>query len=181
MTTLGLDADAFIFLRKLGLLDDLVALASPPEPRISLHTTGYVAHHELSDLSTVLALMVAGSTLTISQVKTKTRAFALLRELQEAGYDKGESELGAWIATESELTVLVSCDLAVPKMAKGLKIKALDLGRLVVVLVKDGLMAEATAAERLKPWENPHTGIGRPRWWTTLADALAAGHPLAPT
>ena len=178
MRRFALDSDAFIFLKKLGLLKDLIDLARPPTPRLALHMTSFVARHELSSVLAELETMVKDLTLKIWDVKTKTAAFALFRELKDGGYDKGESELGAWIATESKETILVSCDKAVPRMAKSLKIRSLDIGQLVVVLVKDGLITHEIAEERLSPWSNPHTGIGRPPGWTNLTDAIAKLHPL---
>lgn len=115
--------------------------------------------------------------LKVWPITTGTAAFKLFRELQRR-YDKGESELGAWLASCAPATVLVSCDKAAPKLAKELKITNLDLGQLVVVLVKDGLLPLAVAATRLRAWDNPHTGIGRPAWWTSLEAALAGPHPL---
>lgn len=90
MRHLGLDADAFNFLRSLRLLDDLAALAQPPEPKVALHTTAYVARHELSSLSREIDAMEKSSTLAIWQVRSKTPAFARFRELAK-DFDKGET------------------------------------------------------------------------------------------
>lgn len=171
---LALDADAFHFLRKLGLLADLLALARAQPAKIVLHTTAYVARHELNSLSAEIDALEREGVLQIHRVATGTPTFRLFRALQQ-DYDKGESELGAWIATERPDVILVSCDAEVPRMAKKLKFRALDLGQLAVVLVEDGLMSQPDMEDRLRPWENPHVGLGRPAWWTTLAAALAKG------
>lgn len=174
---LALDADAFHFLRKLGLLADLLALARAQPAKVVLHTTAYVARHELNSLSAEIDALEREGVLQIHRVATGTPTFRLFRELQQ-DYDKGESELGAWIATERPDVILVSCDAEVPRMAKKLKFRALDLGQLAVVLVMDGLLSQPHMEDRLSPWANPHVGLGRPAWWTTLAAALALGHPF---
>jgi DNA-binding PadR family transcriptional regulator len=174
---LALDADAFNFLRTLGLLNDLTILAGAKPPKLALYTTWYVAKHELSSLSSEIDQLEKQGLLGIRRVETGTAAFKLFRKLQQ-DFDKGESELGAWIATSCPNAVLASCDLQVPRMAKQLGFKSLDLGDLAIVLVKDSLVPEATVAQRLRPWANPHVGQGRPNWWTNLDDALKRPHPL---
>ncbi len=175
---LVLDADAFNFLRKLGLLDDLIALARLKPPKLTLHTTRYVARFELQSLQSLVEELEKDGTLKVAQLAASSPAFKLFRELLER-YDKGESELAAWAAKNAPTAIIVSCDKAVPKLGKELHLQTLDIGELVVVLVKDGLLSEATAVERLRPWENPHTGIGRPTWWKSLKEALAGPHPLS--
>src|SRR5687768_5180341 len=120
---LGFDSDAFNFSRSLGLLDDLVALARP-EAKLGLHLTGFVARHELTSLGLLIQDLQTAHLLTVWPISTKTNTFELWRKLQDR-YDKGESELGAWIATTAPAgTILVSCDKEVPKLSKELKIRS---------------------------------------------------------
>jgi hypothetical protein len=174
---LALDADAFNFLRALGLLEELLQLARLASPKLTLHSTRYVAKHELSSLAVEIAQLETEGVLTIWAVKTGTPEFDLFKKLQRE-YDKGESELSAWVAVVNPAAIVVSCDLQVPKIAKKHKFKALDLGEVAIVLVKDGLVPESVMEQRLLPWANPHVGMGRPSWWTTLRDALKRPHPL---
>lgn len=173
MPEFALDADAFNFLRALGLLDKLVELAR--ETRICLHLTGFVARHELTALGPTIEAMENEKVLTVHSVKTKSPAYKLYRELQE-DWDKGESETVAWLATDApEGVIFVSCDVEVPTLCKKHKIRSVDIGELAVLLVTEGLLAQAIVNDLLIPWENQHAQMGRPKEWKSLAVALKKG------
>ena len=165
-----LDADAFICMRTLSLLDTV----SRCDPAMDLRMTGFIARHELSNLSALIAELLARHRLKIEDVESKTEAGRRYRELNKAGVHKGEAEAIAWALgrTTAERPIFVSLDVAARQKASSLKLTAFDVMDFVVYLIDAAIISREDARVKLAVWLDPQQERGRPRDFTNFDETF---------
>jgi len=150
-----IDADAYLCLRKWGLLK--VLLRMPGE--VSIVLAGYVAHHELNDLQSELGEFQESGAVLVQDVKARTPAYRLFRELQNKGADKGEAESIAWAngLPKGSRPLFVSQDVHARQLARGNGLEAVDMFDLAIHLHEFGLVEKSEVQSLLASWDdNPH-------------------------
>jgi predicted nucleic acid-binding protein len=140
-----IDADAFRFLRALGLLDEVFS-ALRPDRRVLL--TEYIARHELSVLSRDLDRLVSEGFVQVERVGIKTPAGRRYREFQREA-DKGEAEAIAWAldAPSPSRPVFVSRDAGARRFAAAQGVASTDVMGVVVEAVLTGRLLRTRAEE----------------------------------
>jgi predicted nucleic acid-binding protein len=157
-----IDADAFLAIRTLSLLD---VIAASPAMRGVLVMTEVVARHDLSPLGSLIRQAEAAGWLVVRAVRRRTPEDAVYRRLKRAGVHKGEAEAIAWSASRASESrpVLVSNDRDARKTATDERVRSGDVMDLVVLLVEAGVVPRAVAREKLGPWVDPEQQLGRPK------------------
>lgn len=161
-----LDADAFICLRALKILDWL-RLAAASQGTVVI--TEYVALHELSTLSADIDELKACGALRIEQVLRRQEHF---RRLIQSGADKGEAEAVAWAITQNPGPVFISIDRAARRLARENKVRSGDIMDLLVDMIDLGIVAMNDVRERMYPWNDRRQQMGRPVDFTTFDDTF---------
>src|SRR5580700_8334932 len=103
-----LDADAFLAVRKLSVLEAMITSGSR---NVRMRMTQYAARHELSTIDRELRALEAQGRLSVHGVERRSDADHLYRQLVRDGVDKGEAEAVGWaVHFGSEEIVFVSVD-----------------------------------------------------------------------
>jgi hypothetical protein len=155
-----LDADAVLALRSLSVLDLLLELAR--QKKLSLSLMEWVRDHELSDLRPFLD---GKPELSIERIVKGTPSWDTQRKMRKEGKaDKGEIEAIAWATTQKDTKDIrfVSVDSRARHFASANHLTPLDVRDLCCDLVIGGMVEEATMAQRLVPWDERTTGMGKP-------------------
>ncbi len=155
-----LDADAFIHLRGLDLLE-LIADAVSGKAELAL--TEYVARHELSTLERILTPLEIAGKIVVYQLLKGTPEQLLYREYQQRvkrgefdrRVDKGECEAVAWAASRpvGDAPVFVSCDGGARWLARKASIRSTDIFGLAAALVRSGAIASNDLEDRVSLWD----------------------------
>lgn len=172
MIDLLLDADAWIFARKLSLLD---AMLAAEQGAVRLQMTEYVARRELSQLEAEVRELCEKRLLSIHALVREgdgDRAFRALRRT----VDKGEAEAIAWLLGQPEDSrpVFVSCDVRAREAATARGLASEDLMGLVVRLVSDQVISREIARAKLEVWSDRRQQLGRPRDYHDFDSCFAA-------
>lgn len=166
-----IDADAFLIVRHLSLLDRIRSIRPPPP----LVATGHVARHELRAVASLVRELQEEGTLVIEDVKLKTPAGALFKELKRAA-DEGEAEAVAWAVTSgADGLIFISNDKGARKLAASRRVAAGDVLDLIVEMVEGGHMSreDAETLVNAKNWNDPEHQFGRPPDYTNFAETFA--------
>lgn len=150
-----IDADAYLCLRKWGLLQLLLRMAG----KVTIVLAGYVAHHELNDIQSELEEHQKSGTISVQDVKARTQAYRHFRELQNKGADKGEAESIAWAngLPKASRPLFVSQDVHARRLARENGLEAVDMFDLAIHLHAFGLVEKSEVQSLLASWDdNPH-------------------------
>lgn len=178
-----LDADAFLALRSLGLLDPVVR-------GLAAHTrvvvTGYVGRRELSTVAAVVTAFSNDGVLAVEALEKGSPAQQTFLKFKRAiaqhdkamkRVDLGEAECVAWALHIEPTPVFVSCDVGARSFADRHRVQATDVLGLGVVAVHLGVLSEAELRERLAPWDSPDQFVCRPKGYTTFDELFSARWP----
>jgi hypothetical protein len=155
-----LDADAFLALRKLSLLEAMTAAGAG---RMRMRMAEYTARHELSTIDQLLRALEAQGRLSVHGIVRRTDADRLYRALVRDGADKGEAEAVAWaVQFGSEELVFVAVDHGARKVAGRHNILAADVMDLCVLLVEGAHVSADLVRSKLSPWLDREQQVGRP-------------------
>lgn len=180
MRPILLDSDAFIFVRKLGLLVMLEEVAK----RTSVVLTEYIARQELAPLQSEIELLCRRAVLTIAAVSKGTPEFVKYRELTDpakkrqlrAPYpiDKGECEAVAWACTrvDAERPVFVTCDRGAHWLAQHERVSVTDVLGLGIGAVVVGAITRKVLQDALSVWDSPAQQIGKPPGYSDFQAAF---------
>ncbi|MHB8380895.1 MAG: hypothetical protein ACYDC3_00940 [Candidatus Binataceae bacterium] len=162
MRPLLLDADAFVFLRKLSigsssLLEAILRRARKTGRQFYL--TEFVAWHDLVDLQREIIAMEAAGLLEIKTLASTDRTYKKLRQQ----IDKGEAEAIAWSLTQNEPPLFVARDFKALACAIENGIPATDLMGLFVEMVESGTITKDEAKRAADPWNDPVQQLGKPK------------------
>lgn len=162
MRPLLLDADAFLCLRKLGLLSLVCSAASRTE---FLLVSGYVARTELSSVATQVSAMEASGCLEVQDVLVRTPAASRWKDFRRKGIHKGEAEAIAFALDADRHTrpVFISADNRAREAAAECRVPATDVMGFVVIAVGRGWLSRSDAENALSIWDDPAQEICRPR------------------
>ncbi len=155
------DADAFRFLRGLGLLDAVFDALSR-ESKIWIGE--YVARHELNLLFEVLEVHRAAGRIDFVAVAARTSAFQKFRAWQKEGFDKGEAEAIAWASEvpHERRPLFVTRDSKARQLAQREGVLHTDVMGIVVEAVCRGHLELDRAREALSAWDDPRQQQGKP-------------------
>lgn len=176
-----LDADAFLCLRKLSVLDLLRG-----SEEVDLIATEFIARHELSPLQADVKALEKEGRLRVEAVTVRTPAHQTFRQLRKEGVDKGEAEAIAWAMclAPDRRPLFVSNDAAARRCAERNGVPVVDVMGLAVEIVEGGVLSLAEVRERLAPWEDSRQSFGRPGDFSTFdetyrrrAEARQRGQP----
>jgi len=175
-----LDADAFLALRKLSVLQDLLRLVGGGHFEVGL--TAIIRNHDLHTVRTETDRLHADGVIAVHVVDVDGpagRFYARLRRNPRTStgkaVHKGEQEAIAW-AVHSERRVLwISCDAGARDLARDHHIETGDVLALVCALVRSGHLTQEAAKNRLRPWDEVFSGMCRPKDYAGLDEALR--HP----
>jgi len=126
---------------------------------VSIVLAGYVAYHELNDLQGELRELQTSGAVIVHDVKARTPAYRLFRELQNEGADKGEAESIAWAngLTKGTRPLFVSQDIHARRLARKNGLETVDMFDMAVHLCDSGLVAKSEVKSLLASWDdNPH-------------------------
>lgn len=166
-----LDADAFRFLRGLGLLDEvLVALRADR----AVVMTEYVARHELSALAGDVARLEAAGQVTVERVLARSAAGRRYREFQRVA-DKGEAESIAWALERPPRSrpLFISRDAGARRFAAEQRVPHTDVFGVMVEAVLAGRLTRDRAASAVEVWEDKTQQLGRPADYETFDRTFA--------
>lgn len=160
MRDLLIDADAFRFLRGLGLLDEVFAALRPDR---CLVITEYVARHELSTLAGEVERLERAGYLVVERVGVRSPAGRRYKEFQREA-DKGEAEAVAWAleAPAASRAVFVSRDEGARRFAAAQRVPNTDVMGVVVEAVLAGRLSRERAQAALTVWDDKNQQLGRP-------------------
>ncbi len=164
-----LDADATINLRSLGVLEVLL------KSDITLTWTSYVFENELSSLQAELGPLRMSRRLHVAEVRTRTTAHALYKQLKQDGVDKGEAEAIAWSRNNVETRgprFFVSDD-GHARASAGDDPPAIRSAECVALLVATGRLKLHRARELLSVWDDRSQHQGRPKRWQSFDSDFA--------
>lgn len=155
-----LDADAFRFLRGLGLLDEVLTAL---RRECDVVMTGYVARHELSALAADLARLEAAGLLRVESVLARSAAGRRYRDFQREA-DKGEAEAIAWALERAaeERPLFVSRDAGARRFAGEQRVPHTDVFGVIVEAVLLGGLSRERAASAVEVWDDKTQQLGRP-------------------
>jgi hypothetical protein len=85
---------------------------------------------------------------------------------------KGEQEAIAWAVHSNRHVFWISCDAGARDLARDHRIETGDVLALACALVHAGYLTSAAARERLRPWDEVFSGMGRPKDYRGLDEAL---------
>lgn len=162
MSSVILDSDAFLCVRKLSILETICRTGGRRYVLME-----YAARHELNSVSSQIDDLVARSGFTLARVVVRTEAYTAFRDLQRGGVDKGEAEAIAWAMHHDPTAIFVSNDVAARRLAHARKLRAEDVLGLAVLLVQDGA-AEDEVLNKLRVWEDPGQQLCKPRGFVSL-------------
>jgi predicted nucleic acid-binding protein len=166
MTPVVIDADAVNCLRSFGLLHDLeqfiVANSIATKPLLSV---GYVARHELNQISNEIERLEKVGVLGVVDVLARSPASVARRALlqRHPGVDKGEAEAIAWLLTNARELPFVSCDVEARRIALVERLTAWDTLDLVHEWIVGGVLSLETARTKLAAWSDNPGARWRPR------------------
>lgn len=167
-----LDADAFLALRSLSLLNLL--RHSPQIQENPFQMTFFIARHELHQVSSTLQQMEEEGTLQVQEsLSLRTEAGQKWRELRrQRGTHKGEAEAIAWALKTSseERPLFVSCDRRARQTAGLHGVLATDVLGLVVETVEERIFSKEEAQAYLKAWDDRQQQLCRPPDFTTFEE-----------
>ncbi len=162
-----LDADAFLCIKKLGLLQLLQEHANPS---LRLVITGYIALHELSTVRSHVEQLQQQELLQIEQVparsvihlKRRCRGNRRLPRL-----DKGELEAIAWVQRlpEDERPCFITNDRGAQAGAAHHKVPWGDVMDFVIAMLEAEVATKSEMQAALHVWNNPVQQICRPKDW----------------
>ncbi|WP_130471860.1 hypothetical protein [Candidatus Magnetaquicoccus inordinatus] len=147
-----LDADSFLCLRKIGLLDILCDTHA-----IHLYILGYVARHELCNVCSDVTRLLGKRCMSKHEISVKSSLYRKYKKFAES-YDKGESESVAWATEHADLHLyFVSQDRLARKLAKQENIDCGTVEMLGAQLVASGIMVKAQIDAVFAPcYANPN-------------------------
>jgi predicted nucleic acid-binding protein len=156
-----LDADAFLAVRKLSLLEAMIAAGTW---NVRMRMAQYAARHELGSIDGELRALEAQGRLSVHGVERRSDADHLYRQLVRDGVDKGEAEAVGWaVHFGSDELVFVSVDHRARDVAGRHRILAADVMDLCVLLVDRAEVPADLLREKLSPWLDREQQLGRPR------------------
>ena len=172
------DADAFIALRALGVLDAITQSAAAAT--IDLVLTGYIATHDLSSLSTTINALCQSGHCRVEKVTPSSVAGQMFRGLRKKPcvtksgkpVHKGEQEAVCWLVSVRPDATFESADAGAIDLARDHGIRAGDVLAFVCDLVVLGILNSQSASQLLTPWEDRVTGLGRPKEYPGIPTAL---------
>jgi hypothetical protein len=174
-----LDADAFLALRRLGLLEPVLqGLAS----HTKIVLTGFVAGHELSAVQSVVADLQSGGVLTVAQVLKGTQAYRTYRDFRAKMarrdhdmrcVDIGEAESVAWGLQQSPTPVFVSCDTGAREFARRQRLRTTDVLGIGMAAVRLEVLSRDELSDLLSMWDSPAQFVCRPAGYTTFNEFFA--------
>lgn len=177
---LAIDADAFLALRSLALLNPLVrGLAA----HLRLIVTEWVNGHELSAVRGDVGALVSAGALHIEPVTKGTGAADAYREFKKliARRDKsmrrvdlGEAETVAWALHVDPKPVFVSCDAGARAFAERHAIRTTDVLGVGVAAVRLAVISKGELADRLSLWNSPAQFVCKPAGYTTFEEFFSA-------
>ena len=155
-----LDADALLAVRKLSLLEAMIAAGSS---NVCMRMTEYAARHELNSIGREVQDLVSKGCLFVDGVKRRSDADRLYRKLVHDGVDKGEAEAVAWAVhfKHAEL-VFVSVDRRARDAAEAHRILAADIMDLCVLLIDRAEVSADLLRQKLSLWLDREQQVGRP-------------------
>lgn len=161
-----IDADAFLHLRKLGLLD--LYFAGPGVLPVIL--AGRVAEYELSSIAQFVTGLRAAGRVEVEHVRAASEAMQRFKALRQQGADRGEAEAIAWAMglPVAERPLFISVDRKARQFADQNGVPAADLMDLMVDWVERGLVRREDVEQALLPWEDKTRQLGRPADYTTF-------------
>ena len=167
-----IDADAFRFLRGLGLLDE-VALALRKDRGGFM--TEYVARHELSALAPDVARLEAAGALTVAAVAVRTPAGQRYRDFKRVA-DKGEAEAIAWALERPPPSrpLFVSRDAGARRFAGEQRVPHTDVLGVLVEVVLGGHVTRERVERAVAVWDDKSQQLGRPADYVGFDATFAA-------
>ncbi len=164
MTDCLLDADAFLCIRKLGLLA-LHTRRAVADFRFVM--TGFIARNELNDVSAEIDDLLDREWLRIESIPARktTPTGKLYWDLQrgKSRIHKGEAEAIVWAYLVAQTSpIFISNDSAARRMAKTLGVRCGDVFDFVVLAVEHKVITVAEAKQCLEPWDDKHQVLCRP-------------------
>jgi len=163
-----LDADAFICIRSLSLLNRLRATGA------SIRMTGRIARNELVALQAEIAQLEGEGFLKVEDLLPSTEAGKRWKELRHAGAGRGEAEAIAWAAgvPVMERPLFVTLDAGATRHAIAAKVPVGDVMDLIVEMVEDGALDVTAARETVSPWSEKSNQFGRPPDFTDFDESF---------
>jgi predicted nucleic acid-binding protein len=177
VTPVVLDADAFLCLRALGLLEPVLRSPSAPKPTVVL--LGYVANNELHDVTDLVRALEDTGALSIERVLARSPESRAVRHLrQRHRIHKGEAEAIAWLISRPEERIpFVSCDGGARRAAVKEKLQAWTVVDLACCWVELGLASSELCDNAFQAWvDDPHAPWRTPGF-TTFAAELSKRRP----
>lgn len=174
------DADSFLAIRSLGLFPELVGGLSK---RTRILLTGYVAHHELSDVYQDVQALVADGVLSIEEVVKGSDAYTRYRSFKERKkqrepdmrmVDLGEMECVAWAVGQPVPPVFVTCDSGARAFATRHRVPSTDVFGLGAAAVRLNLLGRELFADRVSPWDSPAQFTCKPAGYGGFEDEFEA-------
>lgn len=165
-----IDSDAWLTLRKLSILDLMVAAATLPRPLLICE---YAARHELSSISAELSALKDQTHLHICSVQEKEKK-RQIRSLIKKGTDKGEAEAIIWSLAQGKdcRPYFVSVDRRARRTAREKGLAAGDVFDLIVDLLEERVLDSAEVQLKLLVWEDRKQQLGRPSDFTNFEETL---------
>lgn len=160
-----LDADAFLCMRGLGILGDVVQATA-----LVVHLTEYVARHELSPVASLVLDLEGSGRVIIGSVVARTPAFEMWRRLRREGADKGEAEAIAWGASREGVPRpwFVTLDGEARRHSARCGLRAMDVRDFLVRTVALGAVAVEVVRQAVAVWDDRGQQQGRPADWSSF-------------
>jgi predicted nucleic acid-binding protein len=163
-----IDADAFLVLRRLGLLR--VLLEAPHVEGLMLQRA---ARYELSDIQSEVQELEGAGLLRVEALKAGTAQFQRYKSLTGRGVDKGEAEAIAWAGSLGEPALFVTQDKRARTEAAAGGVVAIEAVDVVALTLHEQLVEEQTLREACGGWDDRRNAFGRPKDWSGFDGTMA--------